>query len=218
MPPVQLAKPHLSLQPRAGQAAVAWALALLTACATGPQAPTAGDKAAATAAPASGPRARLLLRGAAPGDDQYAVVELADAQNCKDPRMLSSGDARRAPAPASLAAGLLTTLDFVVLRAGKPQCVVRWSFTPEADKTYLVQGIVVGSGCTARLLDASISDRPQPARGAVLRNCPGQTCVALHEARPAGDNASLIQGGQHQGEAVLQPNASPRDLQGLIRP
>ena len=52
--------------------------------------------------------------------------------------MLSSGDARKPPAPATLAAGVLTTLDFAVLRAGKASCVVRWSFTPEADKTYLV--------------------------------------------------------------------------------
>lgn len=205
--------PRLPPLPRARQAAAASALALLAACAAGPQAPASGGPAAAT-----GPRARLLLRGAVPSDDQYAVVELTDAQNCKDPRMLSSGDARRAPAPATLAAGLLTTLDFVVLRTGKPLCVVRWSFTPEADKTYLVQGLVVGSGCTARLLDATVNDRPQPARGAVLRNGPGQTCLALDKSRPAGDNSSLIQGGQHNGEAVLQPNANTRDLQGLIRP
>ena len=217
MPDKPCAMPRLPLLRRA--CPVAAALALLAGCAAGPQVTQPGGSAAATAnAPAIGPRARLLLRGAAPGDDQYAVVELVDAQHCKDPRMLSSGDARKAPAPASLAAGVLTTLDFVVLRAAKPLCVVRWSFTPEADKTYLVQGLVVGSGCNARLLDASVSDRPVPAAGAVLRNGPGQTCLALDKSRPAGDNGSLIQGGQHQGEAVLQPNATARDLQGLIRP
>ena len=160
----------------------------------------------------------MLLRGAVTGDDKYAVIVLADALNCKDARLLSSGDARQAPAPAALAAGVLTTLDFAVLRAGKPQCVVRWSFTPEADKTYLVLGIVVGKGCSARLLDASISYRPQPARSAVLRNAPGNACMALDQARSAGDNSSLIQGGQHLGEAVLQPDANSRDLRGLIRP
>lgn len=205
---------------RSCRAAAALALMLLlAACAAGPQAPSSAGPAGATlAAPAGAPRARLLLRGAVPGDDQYAVVELTDAQNCKEPRMLSSGDARKAPAPASLATGVLTTLDFVVLRAAKPLCVVRWSFTPEADKTYLVQGLVVGNGCSARLLDASINDRPVPAAGAVLRNGPGQTCLALDKSRPAGDTGSLIQGGQHKGEAVLQPNATTRDLQGLIRP
>lgn len=204
------------LGPALGLASVVLLL-LLAACETGPRA-AAGGAAASAEAPATGPRARLLLRGSVPSEDQYAVVELTDAQNCKDPRMLSSGNARKAPAPATLAAGLLTTLDFVVLRAGKAHCVVRWSFTPEADKTYLVQGLVVGSGCTARLLDATVSDRPQPAKGALLRNGPGQTCLALDKSRPAGDNSSPIQGGQHNGEAVLRPNATSLDLQGLIRP
>lgn len=208
------APPLLPLSRALGAASL---MLMLAACETGPR-PAAGAVAAPAEAPASGPRARLLLRGAVPADDQYAVVELTDAQNCKDPRMLSSGDARKAPLPATLAAGVLTTLDFVVLRAGKAHCVVRWSFTPEAAKTYLVQGLVVGSGCTARLLDATVSDKPQPAQGAVLRNGPGQTCLALDKSRPAGDSSSLIQGGQHNGEAVLQPNATSRDLQGLIRP
>lgn len=106
--------------------------------------------------------------------------------------MLSSGDARKPPAPATLAAGVLTTLDFAVLRAGKASCVVRWSFTPEADKTYLVLGMVVGAGCSARLLDATQSDRPLPAKGAVLRSGPGQPCLALDQSHPAGEASSLI--------------------------
>lgn len=163
--------PRLPPRPRARQAAAASALALLAACAAGPQAPASGGPAAAT-----GPRARLLLRGAVPSDDQNAVVELTDAQNCKDPRMLSSGDARRAPAPATLAAGLLTTLDFVVLRTGKPLCVVRWSFTPEADKTYLVQGLVVAAAAPpACWTPPSLTARSPP----VVR------CSATARARPA---------------------------------
>ena len=121
MPDTPFAVDRLPTLPRVCKPAAVLALMLLAACAAEPQAPSAGGPAGATlAAPAGAPRARLLLRGAVPGDDQYAVVELTDAQNCKDPRMLSSGDARKAPAPASLAAGVLTTLDFVVLRAAKP--------------------------------------------------------------------------------------------------
>lgn len=185
----------------------------LASCAA---APPPGATTPAPAPPVA--TARLLLRGAVPSDDRYAAVRLADALNCKDPQMLSSGDAHKPPAPAALAAGVLTTLDFVVLRAGKTSCVVRWSFTPEADKTYLVQGMVVGAGCTARLLDATQSDRPQPAKGAVLRSGPGQPCLALDQSRSAGEASSLIQGGQQQGEAVLNPATTARDLQGLIRP
>ena len=173
----------------------------------------------AAAAQADGPRARVLLRGAVPADDRFALVELTDTANCQGPRVLSSGDAGKLPAPASVAAGVMTTLDFLVLRGGKPQCGVRWSFTPEAGKTYLAHGMVVGSGCTARLMDASIADQPpKPAAGVLLRTAPGQACLALDKSRPAATAAPLIQGGQSQGEAVLQPNATPRDLQGLIRP
>ncbi len=202
---------------------LAWAAlaAGLAACTGLPEAPSAAGSASpasASPAPATGPRARLLLRGSVPNEDRYALVELADTPQCRDPHLLSSGDARQAPSPTSLAAGRLTTLDFLVLRAGKPQCGVRWSFTPEAGKTYLMQGLLVGSGCTAQLLDVTTSDRPQPAKGAVLRSGPGQPCVPLDQARPAGGSPSLIQGGQHNGEAVLNPGATPRDLQGLIRP
>ncbi len=187
----------------------------VAACAT-ETAPAAGAN--PPAATASGPSARLLLRGAVPGDDRYAVFELADSLQCKGPRLLAGGNAKKGPDPATLAAGALTTLDFVVLRAGQTSCVVRWSFTPEAGKTYLVTGIVVGNGCTARLLDASQPDRPQTPAGTLMRSAPGQPCVPLDKARAAAESGSLIQGGQHNGEAVLYPMATAADLQGLIKP
>ena len=209
-----------------------WALLLcggLAACSTppdaGPRVPAnvpvnAATPVAAPAppAPGAGPRARLLLRGAVPGDDQFALVELADSAQCKNPRVLTTGSNNKPPAPTHLAAGQLTTLDFVVLRAGKISCGVRWSFTPDADKTYLAQGLVVGNGCTGRLMDVTDSDRPVPAKGAVLRTGPGQACLPLSQSRPAGEANALIQGGQQDGEAVLNPKATTRDLQGLIRP
>lgn len=190
------------------------ATTLLAGCASEPAAGTA----AGAATRPDGPTARLLLRGAVPGDDRYAVFNLADPQQCKGPRLLAGGDAKKGPEPASLAAGVLTTLDFAVLRAGAPSCVLRWSFTPEAGKTYLVQGMVVGAGCSARLLDATVPDRPLTPPDAVLRSAPGQPCVPLAQARAAASATSLIQGGQHNGDAVLLPNATTRDLQGLIRP
>ena len=193
-------------------------LAALGACATDAPPNTAAAQPPAAQTIRTGPTARLLLRGAAPGDDRYAVFELADSSQCKGPKMLASGSAKKGPDPAALAAGSLTTLDFVVLRADKPICGVRWSFTPEAGKTYLVQGLVLGSGCTARLLDATRPEQPAPPADAVQRSGPGQACIPLAQARAAVGAVSLIQGGQHNGEAVLLPNATARDLQGLIRP
>ena len=224
MPALPIAAP--ALLRRAGRPRLAWPAArsgralaalcgLLAGCVTPPQGlPRPGP----AAADHTGPRARLLLRGAVPGDDKFALVALTDAVHCKNPRLLSSGNARQPPEPASLPAGVLSTVDFVVLRADKINCGVCWTFTPEAGKTYLVQGVVVGGGCTGRLLDVTDSAKPQPAAGAVLRSGPGQACLALDQSRPAGDTPSLIQGGQHLGEAVLNPAATARDLQGLIRP
>lgn len=174
---------------------------------------------ASPAAAATGPSARLLLRGSVPAQDRFAILKLADPLACKGPSLLIAGSPQKAPEPATLPAGVLTTLDFVILRAGKPSCGVRWSFTPVAGKTYLMQGLVVGSGCSARLFDASVPDRPVLPADAALRSQPGQACLPLEQARAATRAGhSLIQGGQHEGEAVLNPRATTQDLQGLIKP
>lgn len=212
---------------RSGRTLVITALvlpALLAGCA-GPPAPggARGAGSAGVAAPAaaaaSGPSARLLLRGAVPADDRFAVFQLGDAVACKHPRLLIAGTPQTTPAPGSLPAGVLTTLDFVVLRGGKPGCLVRWSFTPQAGKTYLMQGLVEGGGCKARIVDVSAPDRPVPPADAVPRTASGQACVPLAQARAnAAAGGSLIQGGQHNDEAVLNPRATAKDLEGLIRP
>jgi hypothetical protein len=169
------------------------------------------------AARPTGSTARLLLRGAVPPDDRFAVVQLTDALQCRDPRLLIAGSPQKLPEPGVLAAGVLTTLDFVILRGGKPACGVRWTFTPAVGKTYLVQGMQLGAGCSARLLDASVADRPLPPPDAVLRTAPGQPCLPLDKARTAATAGSLLQGGQQGGDAVLNPQATDADLQGLIR-
>jgi hypothetical protein len=194
--------------------------ALLGGCAATSGTPPAGHPSVAPPpAAASGPTARLLLRGSVPAGDRFAVLKLADAEACKGPSLLIAGTPQKTPDPATLPAGVLTTLDFIILRAGKPSCGVRWSFTPVAGKTYLMQGLVVGSGCSARLFDASVPDRPVLPPDAALRSHPGQPCLPLEQARAATRAGhSLIQGGQHQGEAVLNPNATTQDLQWLITP
>lgn len=194
--------------------------ALLGGCATPSDRPPAGSPPTASApAAASGPTARLLLRGSVPAEDRFAVFKLADALACKGPSLLIAGTPQKTPEPATLPAGVLTTLDFVILRAGKPSCGVRWSFTPVTGKTYLMQGLVVGSGCSARLFDASVPDRPVLPPDAALRSHPGQACLPLEQARAATRAGnSLIQGGQDAGEAVLNPRATTQDLQWLIKP
>ncbi|MBL8352294.1 MAG: hypothetical protein JNL87_18515 [Burkholderiaceae bacterium] len=187
------------------------ALLLLAGCAA-PPAP-----AAAAPLPA-GPGARLLLRGAVASEDRYAAVAYSDALACQGPRQLAAGLPQKAPEPAWLSAGTLATLDFVILRNDKPSCSVRWSFTPRAGRTYLLQGLALGSGCSARLVDASQPDRPQPVADAVLRSVPGQPCLPLAQARANAAASATIQGGQQDGEAVLNPRATTQGLEWLIRP
>jgi hypothetical protein len=198
-------------------ALVAWGLA---ACVQAPTSPAPAAPARPASAPVvTGPSARLLLRAAVPADDKFALFQLADALACKNPRLLVGGSPQQAAEPALLAAGQLATVDFVLIRGGKPGLCTRWSFTPQAGRTYLMQGAAVGAGCLARLVDVTQPDRAQAPADAVVRNAANQPCLPLEQARAAAAGAhSPIQGGQQDGEAVLVPNATARDLEGLIRP
>lgn len=174
--------------------------------------------AALPAPPVTGPSARLLLRAAVPAEDRFALFRLDDAAACKSPRLLVGGTPKQVAEPAVLAAGQLVTVDFVLIRGGKAGLCTRWSFTPQAGRSYLMQGAAVGAGCLARLVDVTQPDRAQPPPDAVVRNVAGQPCVPMEQARAPAGGHSPIQGGQQDGEAVLMPLATPRDLEGLIRP
>jgi hypothetical protein len=208
------------------------AAALAAGCAQAPtQPPTL------LAQPAAGqPHARLLVRATLPANHRWVVVVMGDNTACSGPQLVTRGpNALAATAPASpsaapptaspttaarLPVGQLLTMDFAVVTpaagTGKA-CINRWSFTPEAGKTYLVQGLVAGAQCPARLLDASVADQPRVPADLVSRILPGQNCVALDKS-PKVPPLSLIQGGQHNGDAVLRPDATTRDLEGLIKP
>jgi hypothetical protein len=191
-------------------AMVALASALLCACATpakkAVQVPT-------YVAPAGAPTARLLSRGAVNAGDAYGVVVFDDAANCAGPRIASAGNSSRTPKAAEIEAGKTTTLDFVVAHPDKTACRVRWSFVPDAGKTYLVAGALTAKGCSARLLDATDPDHMKAETSAQRRNVGGTTCSAL-VARPAAPHAAGAS--EQTGEAVLRPGATADDLQGLI--
>ena len=189
---------------------VVFAAALLGACATAKKpAPVP-----AYVAPAGAQTARLLSRGAVNAGDAYGVIVFDDAANCAGPRLASAGNSSRSPKATEIEAGKTTTLDFVVAHPDKTACRVRWSFVPDAGKTYLVAGAISGTTCNARLLDATDPDRMRPESTAQRRNVGGSACSAL-VARPA---SSPVGGSEQTGEAVLRPGASADDLQGLIQP
>lgn len=217
-----MALPFLSQRrPRQMAAPRSWRLApalggalagLLGACAVSPDAVLP-----AYPAPTTGqPWARVLMRAAVPANDRFSLRVLGDEATCQQPQLLMQGSPRQAAQPARLVAGQRVTLEFTVHRTGQTACSVRWSFTPRADRIYMVQGMTVGDGCPAQLFDATQPERAQPPADLLLRSTPAQACVPLAQA--ARVQASPIRGGQVDGEAVLNPRATTADLQGLIRP
>jgi hypothetical protein len=165
-------------------------------------------------APSGAQTAKLVMRGVVPAGDAFGVLVLDDAENCKGPRIAGAGNSSRNPTTVPLAAGALTTVDFMLVKANKESCMLRWSFTPEVGKSYLVNGGAYGTGCRAALLDATNPDSMKAPAGIVRRDAKGNACVPLAQARAAAANAT--QGGQDQGAAVLRPGANADDLQGLI--
>jgi hypothetical protein len=166
--------------------------------------------------PRTGASARLVMRGAVLPGDQYGVYVHADALACSGQRLVGGGNAARAPTASALVAEQLTTLEFRLLKADRRQCVVRWSFTPAAGRTYLVSGNTSAEGCNARLLDATDPDAIRPVAGAVLRTSATHACLDLAQARAVQGQQPF--GGQSGGEAVLAPHATASDLEGLLRP
>lgn len=164
------------------------------------------------------PHARVLLRAKVPAGHHYLLTLLKDNSNCSGPQLVARSTGAEPPPPARLPVGALVTVDFAIVNpAAKHGCVSRWSFTPQAGKTYLVQGVSVGTACPARLLDATQADRPEQPADLVTRVIPGQNCLPLDQS-PRVASLSPIQGGQVNGEAVLNPRATTRDLEGLIKP
>ena len=166
------------------------------------------------AVPSGVPTAKLVMRGAVPSGDLFGVFVLEDAENCKGPRLAGAGSSTRNPATVPLKAGTLATVEFVLMRPNRDTCALRWSFTPQEGKSYLVNGGAYGAGCRASLLDASDPDAMKPPAGLVRRDAKGNACVALAQARAVGQGDAV--GGQDEGAAVLTPSANTDDLKGLI--
>lgn len=192
---------------RRASALVCGAALLLAGCATPP------NRLPNYAAPAGVPTAKLVMRGAVPSGDIFGVFVHDDAENCKGARLAGAGTSTRNPNTVPLAAGALTTVDFMLVKPNKDSCLVRWSFKPEAGKSYLVNGMAFGSGCRAGLLDATNPDSMKAPAGIVRRDGKGTACVPMAQATGPGGAA---QGGQDQGAAVLRPSANADDLQDLI--
>ena len=202
--------PHL-LAPTRRIALLGSLAALLAGCATPANKPPTLPP---YAAPAGASTAKLAVRGAVPSGDYFGVLVYDDAGNCKSPRLAGAGSSTRNPDSVALASGGLQTLAFVIVKPNKESCTVRWSFTPETNRTYVINGGALGSGCTATLLDASNPDKMRIPDGLVRRNAPGVFCVPMSQAVAVKGSSGRV--AQSDGAAVLNPGATADDLSGLM--
>jgi hypothetical protein len=192
--------------------------ALLGGCAapptTAPAAPPSIPSLPAYSAPAAGPTARLVMRGTLSAGRAYGVTVYDDAERCTGLRTIGTGSAGKHPDSTLLEAGRPTTLEFVLVKPGQGACPVRWTFTPQAGRTYLLSGSETAQGCAAGVLDMTDPERIRPEPGARRRNPQGSTarCVPLAQS----PLAQVAQAGAGGDDAVLRPNATADDLKGLI--
>lgn len=213
-------RPLATLQPARGLgllATVGGLAALVVGCAGAPGAPGVGAllPAAAPAYPAPDhgqAHARLLLRGTVGPNDRYGAVALADAERCREPQLMAQGTTAQAPGEVRLAVDRLLTVDLVIRRAGAPACGSRWSFKPQPGRTYLARMATAGSACIGGITDVTQADQPALPPDLVQRNGPAGTCLPLAQSRAV---RNPLDGGQHLGDAVLLPQATARDLEGL---
>ena len=91
---------------------------------------------------------------------------------------------------------------------------MRWSFTPDAGKTYLLRAVGQPTLCSAALFDMTDVDRIRPASSAVRRNTADKPCVPLALARDPGTAAESAT----SEDAVLREGQGADDLKGLIQP
>jgi hypothetical protein len=166
--------------------------------------------------PADAPTARFLVRSAVPTNQQAALVQLADHDNCKLPHLAAmAARAGDPPTAAALPAGKPITLDFLVSDGTRLVCGTRWGFTPMAGKQYLVQGTTLAGLCGATLTDVTQADRPRTPDDLRYRTDTGKPCVPMDQARRVPP--SMLEGGQVDGEPVLRPTATEEPLKGLIK-
>jgi hypothetical protein len=164
----------------------------------------------------TGPSARLIMRTKLEGTATlYGVNVLASSDDCSQRQVVGAAKAGVAALPTvTLAAGRVATVEFAGVNADKKVCLVRWSFTPVAGQSYLLQSAFDGTRCTSLVLNATDPDAIRVEAGALRRNpAPDKACVPLGQAR-----ALTPTPGAGRGDATLTPGADASELKGLITP
>ena len=164
----------------------------------------------------TGPTARLVMRTKLEGTATlYGVNVLAGSDDCSQRQTVGGAKAGVVALPTvALAAGRVATVEFVGVNADKKVCLVRWSFTPVAGQSYLLQSTFDGTRCTSTVLNATDPDAIRLEAGALRRNpTADKACVPLGQAKAINPTP-----GAGRGDATLSPGADASELKGLITP
>ncbi len=192
---------------RLGAAVATVAVALIGACATTQPIPK-------YVAPTTGPTAKLVMRGSVAEGDLYGVFLYDDSEHCAGSRLAGTGTSTRNPVTTTVPANRIATVEFYLLKPNRMACRVRWSFTPVAGKTYLLNGSAMGpNACLARVMDVSNPDSLKVEATALRRNPGTSVCLPLAQSK-AATTADAADTGSH--DAVLRQGAGSDDLKGLI--
>jgi len=198
-------------EPRARALAwLSWPLALmLSGCThplTVPMAPYV--------APTSGPKARLLMRGAIEAGMSYTVVDFDGVDDCSRPKLVATGRPGADPAAVDVSANRIRTLAVAVVKPNNTVCQSRWTFMVRAGRSYVLTAHALPGGCEVSVLDATRPDAMQAEPSLRRRDAPGQACIPLAQTRTVAEiNASAKQ--RSDGGMDLPIPASPA---GAARP
>jgi hypothetical protein len=172
-----------------GQRALACAFTGLVAIATLAACAPAAHKIQPYVIPVSGPTARLLVRPTLAAGTIYGLFVYEEAQTCRNPQRLTSGELGASNQSTTVRAGALTTLSYLGVNR-KAVCDVDFSFFPKAGHTYLVTSNQDPVGCSVRLLDASDGGNPHPEASFVKRERVNGVCQPM-TAKPHGVASAL---------------------------
>ncbi|RQP22383.1 hypothetical protein [Piscinibacter terrae] len=168
--------------------------------------------------PTGGPTARLVMRGTVPAGELFSVNVFEDAEKCEGTKLVGVGSSTVTPKSSSVVANAVTTVEYRVDKPALRQvCVMRWTFTPVAGRSYLVRGQSTPTGCGAAVFDMTDPENIKFEPTALRRNPKGSACVPIGQSKAlgvAGAASSATSG--DSGDAVLRQGAGSEELQGLI--
>lgn len=166
-------------------------------------------------APTSGQTAKLVMRGAVPAGEFFTINTFDDSEKCEGYRVIAAGNSTRTPPSTTVAANVVTTVEFRVDKPAKRQvCATRFTFTPVAGKTYLVRGGSTVAGCAGLVYDMTNPESIKPEPTALRRNPAGLACLPIAQSKAS--SVAATESSENASDAVLRQGAGTEDLQGLI--